>query len=143
LGHKGLEWLEIAFEGKAAHGGTPRAGINAIDGAARFATLVREKLHPVLASRSHPLLGPPTINLGTIRGGDQPSTVAARCVLTVDRRSVPGETYGTIVAELRALLDEVEAAMPGLRTSIGRMPGGMATLEHVSMVTEGTHPLAV
>ena len=143
LGHKGLEWIEIAFDGKAAHGGTPRAGINAIDAAARFATLVRETLQPELAARAHPLLGPPTINLGTIHGGDQPSTVAARCVLAVDRRSVPGETYGTIVAELRELLDAVESAMPGLRSSIGRMPGGMATLEHLPTVLSETHPLAV
>ncbi len=34
IGHKGLEWLEIVFSGKAAHGGTPTAGINAIDAAA-------------------------------------------------------------------------------------------------------------
>jgi acetylornithine deacetylase/succinyl-diaminopimelate desuccinylase len=103
---------------------------------------VRETLEPELRARAHPLLGPPTINLGTIRGGDQPSTVAAHCVLAVDRRSVPGETFGTIVAELRRLLETVEGAMPGLRTSIGRMPGGMATLEHVSTTLSAGHPLS-
>jgi len=41
------------------------------------------------------------------------------------------------------LLDDVEAAMPGLKMSIGRMPGGMATLEHVSTVLDASHPLAV
>lgn len=143
LGHKGLEWLEIGFVGKAAHGGTPQAGINAIDAAARFVTLVRERLVPELATRAHPLLGPPTINFGTVRGGDQPSTVAAECVLAVDRRSVPGESYGTIVAELRRLLETVESSMPGLRTSVGRMPGGMATLEHLSTVLDAAHPLSV
>jgi acetylornithine deacetylase/succinyl-diaminopimelate desuccinylase len=142
LGHKGLEWLEIELRGKAAHGGTPAAGINAIDAAARFVTLVRERLQPELAKRAHPILGPPTINFGTVRGGDQPSTVAATCVLTVDRRSVPGETFETVVRELRDLLDAVEVSMPGLASAIRRMEGGMATMEHLSSVIDAAHPLA-
>ena len=36
LGHKGLEWLEVELLGRAAHGGTPAAGVNAIAAAARF-----------------------------------------------------------------------------------------------------------
>lgn len=143
LGHKGLEWLEIEIVGRAAHGGTPEAGINAINAAADFVRLVEERLLPALASRRHPLLGPPTINCGTIEGGDQPSTVAARCVLRLDRRSVPGESYASIGGELRALLDEIARRRPGLRTSLRRMPGGMATLEHLSSVLSPDHPLAL
>jgi len=80
-------------------------------------------------------LGPPTLNFGTVRGGDQPSTVAASCVLTADRRSIPGETFELICKELESLLADVEAEMPGLGTTLRRMPGGMATLEHVSLKT--------
>jgi len=135
IGHKGLEWLEIAFEGRAAHGGTPAAGINAIDAAASFVQRVRSELPGRFADRADPLLGRPTINFGTVRGGDQPSTVAASCVLTADRRSVPGETYEQMRAELESLLAEVEAELPGLRTSLRRLPGGMATLEHLALKT--------
>ncbi len=142
LGHKGLEWLEIELTGRAAHGGTPEQGINAIVAAARFVTLVEERLQPVLAARRHPRLGRPTLNFGSARGGDQPSTVAARCRLALDRRTIPGETYATVIEELVELLAEVEAAMPGLTTRIGRMPGGMATLEHVALDTPPEHPLA-
>ena len=46
IGHKGLEWLEIVFTGKAAHGGTPAAGVNAIDAAASFVHRVRTGLLP-------------------------------------------------------------------------------------------------
>jgi acetylornithine deacetylase/succinyl-diaminopimelate desuccinylase len=95
LGHKGLEWLEIAFAGKAAHGGTPEAGVNAINAAAHFVRLVEGQLVPALDRKRHPLLGPPTINCGTISGGDQPSTVAAACVLRVDRRSSPARPSGS------------------------------------------------
>ncbi len=142
LGHKGLEWLEIVFTGRAAHGGTPEAGVNAINAAARFVTLIETQLVPSLMRRAHPLLGPPTINCGTISGGDQPSTVAAHCVLRVDRRSVPGESYVSICAELRELLHRIERHRPGMLSEVRRMPGGMATLEHLHSVIDPDHPLA-
>jgi acetylornithine deacetylase/succinyl-diaminopimelate desuccinylase family protein len=142
LGHKGLEWIEVSFTGRAAHGGTPEAGINAIAAASRFCCLIGDELRPALARRPHPVLGPPTINLGTIRGGDQPSTVAASCVVTLDRRTVPGESWAGVAAELRLMLDRVEAESPGLATAIRRVPGGMATLEHLSTVVDEDHPLA-
>jgi len=135
IGHKGLEWLEFEFTGKAAHGGTPSAGINAIDAAASFVQRVRTGLLPEFDARADELLGPPTLNFGTVRGGDQPSTVAASCVLTADRRSVPGETFERMCAELESVLAAVEAEMPGLGTTLRRMPGGMATLEHVALKT--------
>ncbi len=135
IGHKGLEWLEIVFSGKAAHGGTPTAGINAIDAAASFVQRVRTSLLPEFAARADALLGPPTINFGTIRGGDQPSTVAASCILTTDRRSLPGETYEFMRTELESILTAVKAEMPGLGTELRRLPGGMATLEHVALKT--------
>jgi len=141
LGHKGLEWLAVEFTGRAAHGGTPRAGINAIAAAARFLVLVEERLLPRLAARAHALLGPPTINAGTIRGGDQPSTVAAHCRVEFDRRTVPGENYASVVAELVELTAEVERQFPGLATAVRRVAGGMATLEHTALVLDPTHPL--
>ena len=142
LGHKGLEWIEVGFGGRAAHGGRPEAGINAIAAASRFACLVVDDLRPALSGRPHPQLGPPTINLGTIHGGDQPSTVAAACAIQLDRRTVPGESYGSVIAELQALLDRVVAATPGLTTSIRRVPGGMNSLEHLPAILEPDHALA-
>jgi succinyl-diaminopimelate desuccinylase len=142
LGHKGLEWLEIRFEGRAAHGGTPEAGINAIVAATRFLALLEDRLKPALAARAHPLLGPPTINAGTIAGGDQPSTVAASCVVRVDRRTVPGESFASVTAELQTLMDEAGRLVPGIRSTVARMPGGMRTLEHLPAVLDPAHPLA-
>jgi acetylornithine deacetylase/succinyl-diaminopimelate desuccinylase len=141
LGHKGLEWLAVEFEGRSAHGGTPHAGVSAIVGAARFLALVEECLLPRLEARRHSLLGPPTINAGTIRGGDQPSTVAARCTVVFDRRTVPGESYDSVIGELSELARAVEASLPGLRTSIGRVAGGMATMEHGPLEIDPADPL--
>ncbi len=143
IAHKGLEWLDIRFLGRAAHGGTPKEGVNAIVAAARFVALVEATLQPSLAARVHPLLGPPTLNFGRIRGGDQPSTVAASCLLSADRRTVPGESLEQVVAELEAILAEVEREMPGISASVERNAAGMATMEHVPLETAADHPLVV
>ena len=77
-----------------------------------------------------------------MRGGDQPSTVAASCALALDRRLVPGESYDSVVAELTGLLAAVEAAMPGLATAVRRLPGGAGALERRPFATAPDHPLA-
>ena len=66
--HKGALWLEIATSGRAAHGSMPEQGRNAIAGMCRIIDRL-QAYRP--AHRPHPLLGPPTVNLGTIRGRGQ------------------------------------------------------------------------
>jgi acetylornithine deacetylase/succinyl-diaminopimelate desuccinylase len=143
VGHKGLEWLEIEFLGKATHGGTPEKGINAISAAAKFVRLVEDELVPQFQTRRHPVLGVPTINMGTIRGGDQPSTVAARCTVQLDRRWVPTETIEQVFGELEEILARVREAMPGLATHLRRVPGGMATMVHGPLEIAANHPLVL
>ena len=141
IGHRGLEWLEAEFIGRATHGGGPGEGVNAIAAAARFLRLVEEGLLPDLGRRSHPLLGPPTLNVGVIHGGDQPNTVPARCTVQMDRRWVPGETVEQVFADLEDLLTRVRAGTPGLTTALKRVPGGMATMVHGPLETPREHPL--
>lgn len=141
IGHKGLEWLEVEFLGKATHGGTPEKGLNAIAAAVRFVRLVEEELVPKFQTRRHPLLGVPTINMGTIHGGDQPSTVAARCTIQLDRRWVPMESIEQVFGELEELLARGRYLMPGLQTALRRVPGGMATMVHGPVEIAPAHPL--
>jgi len=143
IGHKGLEWLEIEFLGKATHGGTPEKGVNAISAAARFVRIVEKELVPKFQARRHPMLGAPTINMGTIHGGDQPSTVAARCTIQLDRRWVPAETIEQVFGELEEILSRVREAMPGLSTELRRVPGGMATMVHGPLEIAVEHPLVL
>jgi acetylornithine deacetylase/succinyl-diaminopimelate desuccinylase len=141
VGHKGLEWLEVRFTGKAAHGSTPEAGVNAIAAAAHFAALVERELVPGFERRRDPVLGLPAINLGTIRGGQQPSMVAADCRIQLDRRWVTTETIGQVFDDLEELLARVRAARPGLATRLERMPEGMATMLHGPLIIDPAHPL--
>ena len=57
-----------------------------------------------LAKKSHPLLGPATVNVGSIRGGTQPNIVPDLCEISVDRRTIPGENDAAIIRDLRTQL---------------------------------------
>ena len=63
-----------------------------------------------LAQRRHPMLGSPTLSVGTIRGGTQVNVVPAECQIEIDRRLLPGESpekaMEQIVACLRAIQDQ-------------------------------------
>jgi acetylornithine deacetylase/succinyl-diaminopimelate desuccinylase len=141
IGHKGLEWLSVEFTGRAAHGSTPEAGINAISAAAYFVRLVEEELGPEFKKRRDPVLGFPAINMGTISGGDQPSTVAAHCAIKLDRRWVTTETIEQVFSDLENLLNKVRARQAGLKTEVSRVPGGMATMIHGPLTIDPAHPI--
>ena len=130
-GHRGLEWLEFEFIGKAAHGGTPEKGVNAISMAARFIRRVEEKLMPELSRRVHPLIGPAVMNFGVIKGGTQPSTVADRCILQVDRRWIPMEKLDRVLGEYNDIIHELESEIPNFHATMTRMESNMATMDHM------------
>ena len=143
IGHKGLEWIEVEFIGKATHGGTADKGVNAISAAAKFIRIVEEKLLQKLRQRHHPIIGSPTLNFGTIQGGDQPSTVAAHCKIQLDRRWIPAEDGELVFSEIEECLVQVKLQMPGLKTVLRRVPGGMATMIHGPLEISETHPLVI
>jgi acetylornithine deacetylase/succinyl-diaminopimelate desuccinylase-like protein len=102
--HKGSVWLRLETRGKAAHGARPELGRNAIHAMARIVELLESSYAAQLACRRHPLLGRPTINVGTISGGVQPNIVPDRCAVVFDRRTLPGETESGVRAEIQVLL---------------------------------------
>lgn len=140
-GHRGLEWLSFEFIGRAAHGGTPERGVNAIRMAARFIQRVEAELAPELARRRHPLIGPAVMNWGVIRGGTQPSMVADRCTLQVDRRRLPAETLEQVWSEYQQILDALAAEDPDFQCRMSRMAENMATMDHGGLEIALDHPL--
>ena len=102
--HKGSLWLELETRGKAAHGATPRLGKNAVREMARIVEVLETDYAARLQKRRHPLLGTATVSVGTICGGTQPNIVPDRCAITIDRRTLPGQTEATVRREIAALL---------------------------------------
>lgn len=133
VGHRGLEWLEFVFTGKAAHGGTPERGVNAISKAARFIRRVEDTLMPELRKRVHPIIGPAVMNFGVIGGGTQPSSVADRCVVQVDRRWIPSERLERVLSEYEDIIAALRDEDPSFSCSMRRMESNMATMDHYPM----------
>ncbi len=111
-GHRGLEWIRIIVQGKYSHGGTPKDGINAIEKMNRVITEIQNNLLPLVKERKHPIAGPANFNLGTIKGGTQPSTVPGECILEIDRRYIPGETRESVINELNDIFRKISEDDP-------------------------------
>ena len=111
VAHKGFVWSEIEVTGRAAHGSRPHLGVDAI---LKMGAVLREleALDRSLAERPHPLLGRGSLHASLIAGGVELSSYPAQCTLSVERRTLPGETGADIEAELEAVLERCRAADP-------------------------------
>ena len=125
IGHRGFVWVEIEVCGKAAHGSRPHLGVDAIFRTGPVITAL-ERYTERLARRSHPLLGAGLLHASLIDGGSEMATLPDRCLLSVERRTLPGETPESVLAEIEAVLDGCRAADPALvasaRVTIARDP---------------------
>jgi acetylornithine deacetylase len=125
VAHKGFVWAEVEVHGRAAHGSRPHLGVDAIVKAGPVLTALGA-LDSALGERTHPLLGRPSVHASVIRGGEELSSYPARCVLGLERRTLPGETGEAVEEELAALLEGCRLDDPELdvaqRTLLVREP---------------------
>jgi acetylornithine deacetylase len=107
--HRGFIWYEVESIGRAAHGSRYAEGIDANMRMGRFLAQL-DKLEQELRQRPpHPLAGPPSLHASILRGGTEVSVYAASSHLTLERRTIPGETQDRATAELQALIDQLAA----------------------------------
>jgi len=106
IAHRGHLWIEVTTEGKAAHGGRPWLGINAIYMMTDVINSIR-RLEDQFGNRKHPLVSSPTINIGTISGGTSVNVVPDRCTMTIDRRMIPAERIEEAKLEIAHILEEL------------------------------------
>ena len=129
--HKGFAWIEIEVRGRAAHGSRYDVGIDAILESAPLLDELSRLEREVLPLRSHPLLGRPSLHLSTIEGGSGWSTYPDRCVIRVERRTLPGEDPDTPLAEVRAALARAMQRSPSLtadaRLVLSQAPSDVAS----------------
>ncbi len=109
--HMGVTRWRIVTRGKAAHSAYPEMGENAIYTMAQVLQRLECHADNLRESAPHPILGPPSLSVGVIEGGQTVNTVPQSCWIDVDRRTLPGETSGSIVAQVRCLLAEVSGAV--------------------------------
>ena len=97
--HKGCVRYRVETAGVAAHGSMPERGVNAIHRMAEVITALRAFDFGIAA---HPLLGRPTLNIGTIQGGSSINTVADAAEIGVDIRLLPGQDEAAVRQQLLA-----------------------------------------
>jgi len=113
--HKGALWVRIETRGRAAHGSRPELGVSAI---AHMQKTLGRIADVDWGAPAHPLLGKPTLNVGTIEGGTSTNMVPDRCEITIDFRTLPGQSHAELVACLEGLLDELRASEETYRASL-------------------------
>jgi acetylornithine deacetylase len=129
--HRGFVWIEIVVAGRAAHGSRWDLGVDAI----RHTGLLLAELDRLdaeeLSGRMHPLLGRASLHASTIEGGVGMSTYPDRCVLRLERRTLPGETGENVLAEVRRACAAVRARRPELAADVSLLmaqgPSDVAT----------------
>ena len=89
--HKGVLRWKIRTKGVACHSSTPHLGVNAIYRMGLVLDLLRKYAGMLAASKPDPILGPPTLSVGRIEGGQSVNVVPDWCEIEVDRRLIPGE----------------------------------------------------
>ncbi len=133
IAHRGFIWVEIDVLGKAAHGSRPHLGVDAIFRTAPVIAALEAYNAGLQASR-HPLLGPAILHASLITGGSEMATLPDHVLLSVERRTIPGETQAGVEAEIETVLDACRAADPALRAN------ARATLRRDPFEIDATHP---
>lgn len=110
--HKGFAWIEVRVHGRAAHGSRWDIGVDAI----RHAGLLLTELDRVdaedLPRRTHRLLGRPSLHASFVEGGLGMSTYPDKCVVRVERRTIPGESISDVRQEIDAACARVRERRP-------------------------------
>jgi acetylornithine deacetylase len=118
IAHKGFVWLEVETRGRAAHGSRFFEGIDANMRMGRFLARLDHFEQELRVRPPHPLVGPPSLHAPLLRGGTELSTYAARCILGIERRTIPGETEAGVLAEIAALVAQAGAADPSFQADV-------------------------
>ena len=89
--HKGAVRWKLGARGTACHSSTPELGDNAIYRMARTLRALEQYAQQLRGSTPDPILGAPSLSVGTIHGGVSPNVVPDECWIELDRRVIPGE----------------------------------------------------
>jgi succinyl-diaminopimelate desuccinylase len=105
VGHKGSIKFHARFKGVSAHGSMPQLGVNAIYKAARAIAKLEGFEFGVAA---HPVMGAPTLNVGTFAGGSGVNLVPDAATIGIDIRTVPGMNHEALLSRIKELLGDAE-----------------------------------
>jgi acetylornithine deacetylase/succinyl-diaminopimelate desuccinylase family protein len=111
---RGPCWFRLIVRGVAGHGSAPERGVNAI----KHMAAILLRLEETLPDITHPVVGGPSINVGTITGGEKVNVIPASCIAEVDRRTIPGEKIEDIEEQVGRAIEFAREQFPDIDARI-------------------------
>lgn len=112
--HKGALRWKIRSRGRACHSSSPHLGINAIYRMGRVLDAIDAYAGILSRSSPHSELGPPSLSVGRIEGGQSVNIVPDWCEIEVNRRMLPGEESTRCLDDLQRYLAERLHGLDGI-----------------------------
>ena len=120
--HNGCLQMEVTVHGKMAHAAIPHTGVDALQGANAILTALYEQNRLYRARKSSvPGIDHPYVNIGRIEGGTNTNVVPGKVTLKLDRRMIPEEDPTEVEADIRYVIEEAAARVPGVSVEIRRL----------------------
>jgi acetylornithine deacetylase len=139
VAHRGFVGFELETHGVAAHGSRPDLGVDAIVKMGHVLVALDQLGERLSSGARHPLAGTGSVHASLIEGGQELSSFPARCLLTGERRTIPGETVADVEQELRTLASDLTVRVIAHRDPY-EAPADHAFVDLVARVT-GTQGL--
>jgi acetylornithine deacetylase len=117
--HKGTAMARVEAHGVACHSSDPTRGKNAIALLARAILALEAFGAELTKTHVHAGLGPATLSIGLVGGGQAPNIVPDRAWIALDRRTLPGDTEASITREIETAL--ASAGVAGVQVAELRM----------------------
>ncbi len=107
--HKGVMMESIRLLGRSGHSSNPALGNNALDAMHAVISELMQYRQELRQRYSSTLfeLPYPTLNLGSIHGGDNPNRICGHCELEFDIRLLPGMHIDTLRQEIGQRISKV------------------------------------
>lgn len=135
--HNGCLQMEVTVHGKMAHAAIPSSGVDALQGAVAIlnALYAQNARYREICSEV-PGISHPYLNVGRIEGGTNTNVVPGKVMFKLDRRMIPEENAVEVEADIRRIIQETAASVPGINVDIKRL-----LLAHSMRPLPGSQPL--
>ena len=120
--HNGCLQMEVTVHGKMAHAAIPATGVDALQAAVKILDALYGQNARYREIRSQvPGISHPYLNIGRIEGGTNTNVVPGKVVFKLDRRMIPEENAADVEADIRRIIAETAAALPGITVDVKRL----------------------